>query len=142
MPKIIMPGGGRLAWYDRSPLAIKQSYAQVLAPHGDTIQLAYSVPANRAFFLAGGFVYAYKQTLGSANSYVYAAISLDLASIGVNCLARIAIYDLAIGATEKMTLTGGSIVQSGSILYGLTKDVSVLGDTSFVLGFYGTEYDV
>jgi len=138
--KFGFPGGPRLEWYDRNPVA--KHYASnpsSVAPHSATVRWIYTVPSGKKAFISILQAGVTRQTAATTLGQAYAAIYLTISAVSDVILAA-NLNDNTVGAKNVLVASGG-VLNAGDSIYGQTMDISTGGTCMYNVNYYTTEFN-
>jgi len=136
------PITGRPAWYDRNPTTIRKYYnVNAQAPHSDTQQWTYTVPAGRKTFIEYIQAKVRRATAATTAGRPRCTISYAPGGSGLDIFMRAAINSNNVGDCDHIILGQNMVLLPGDIVTGFTGDDSTGGTADYNLNMKIIEFD-
>ncbi len=128
----------RPSYYDRGAIAFSGGYADVLAPHAETVRISVTIAAGRKVLIEG---------VNASLTRITAAGTLSLAQLYVNITATAGFRMADINATTNVInsrtreiVYPATTIYAGEIFTAASADNSTGGTNSYIVQYRGTDF--
>ncbi len=126
---------------NRNPISVGFGFAFPFGPHGATVRVTYTVPANRYAEVSGMNLFMQRQFAAVASPGYLIRFDLTPSGGGFSTVASLELTNAAIYEKESLSPGGNFIMSAGDQLDLITADASAGGSVMYTGGCLITEYD-